>query len=49
MVSTGMAWPFSRYGSVYLGQEKGAISARHGVHAHDCQKVWDWRAKKRAD
>jgi endonuclease YncB( thermonuclease family) len=43
MVSTGMAWAFTRYSSDYISQEKAAMSARLGVHAHDCMKAWDWR------
>jgi endonuclease YncB( thermonuclease family) len=49
MVSAGMAWAFTRYSSDYIGQEKGAISARIGVHAHDCQKPWDWREVHRTN
>jgi endonuclease YncB( thermonuclease family) len=47
MVSTGMAWAFTRYSSDYIRQEKAAIGARLGVHAHDCEKAWDWRAQRR--
>ena len=47
MVSAGMAWAFTRYSSDYIQQEKAAIGARLGVHAHDCMKAWDWRAKNR--
>jgi endonuclease YncB( thermonuclease family) len=47
MVSTGMAWAFTRYSSDYIGQERAAIGARLGVHAHDCMKAWDWRAERR--
>jgi endonuclease YncB( thermonuclease family) len=43
MVSAGMAWAFTRYSSDYIGEEKAAIGARLGVHAHDCMKAWDWR------
>ena len=43
MVSTGMAWAFTRYSSDYISREKAAMSARLGVHAHDCMKAWDWR------
>jgi hypothetical protein len=31
----------------YIGQERAAISARLGVHAHDCMKAWDWRKEPR--
>jgi endonuclease YncB( thermonuclease family) len=47
MVSTGMAWAFTRYSSDYIGQERAAISARLGVHAHDCMEAWDWRKEPR--
>jgi endonuclease YncB( thermonuclease family) len=49
MVSAGMAWAFTRYSSDYISHEREAIGAKLGVHAHDCEKAWDWRAKKRAD
>jgi endonuclease YncB( thermonuclease family) len=47
MVSAGMAWAFTRYSSDYIGEEKAAIGARRGVHAHDCMKAWDWRKQSR--
>jgi endonuclease YncB( thermonuclease family) len=47
MVSAGMARAFTRYSSDYIGQEKAAIGAKLGVHAHDCEKAWDWRAQRR--
>jgi hypothetical protein len=40
-------WAFTRYSSDYVGQEKAAIDARLGVHAHDCMKAWDWRCHPR--
>jgi endonuclease YncB( thermonuclease family) len=46
MVSAGMAWAYTRYSSDYVSQEKAAIGARLGVHAHDCMKAWDWRAQR---
>jgi endonuclease YncB( thermonuclease family) len=49
MVSVGMAWAFTRYSSDYVGQERAALGARLGVHAHDCAKAWDWRARNRGD
>jgi endonuclease YncB( thermonuclease family) len=49
MVSAGMAYAFTRYSGDYVEQEKAAISARVGVHAHDCEKPWDWRARKGGD
>lgn len=47
MVEAGMAWAFTRYSSDYIEQEKSAISSRRGVHAHDCEKAWDWRRQVR--
>ncbi|CAN5333412.1 hypothetical protein BH10PSE6_BH10PSE6_54670 [soil metagenome] len=49
MVRAGMAWAFTRYSSDYVEQEKAAIGERAGVHAHDCEKPWDWRARSRGD
>ena len=47
MVSAGMAYAFTRYSGDYIDQETAAIGARAGVHAHDCDKPWDWRARRR--
>jgi endonuclease YncB( thermonuclease family) len=47
MVQAGMAWAFTRYSSDYIDEEKAAIGARVGVHAHECEKAWDWRAMNR--
>lgn len=49
LVSMGMAWAFIRYSSDYVEQERAAISARLGVHAHDCDKPWDWRGRVRGE
>jgi len=49
MVSAGMAYAFTRYSGDYLEQEKAAILSRTGVHAHHCEKPWDWRARNRVD
>jgi hypothetical protein len=38
---------FARYSSDYVEQERAAIDAHRGVHAHDCEKAWDWRAQQR--
>lgn len=35
MVSAGMAWAFTRYNSDYNLQERAAVGARFGLHAHD--------------
>jgi len=47
MVKLGMAWAFTRYSSDYISEEKAAIQARAGVHAHECEKAWDWRTEHR--
>jgi endonuclease YncB( thermonuclease family) len=47
MMSAGMAWAFTRYSSGYIAEERRAIEARLGVHAHDCMKAWDWRQLRR--
>jgi endonuclease YncB( thermonuclease family) len=47
MVSAGMAWAFTRYSSDYINQEREANGSRRGVHAHDCEKAWNWRAQSR--
>lgn len=47
MVRDGMAYAFKRYSLDYVEQESAAIAARAGVHAHDCEKPWEWRAKNR--
>jgi endonuclease YncB( thermonuclease family) len=49
LVSAGMAWAFTRYSSDYISQERAAIGGRLGVHSHDCEKAWDWRARNRGD
>lgn len=48
MVSVGMAWAFIRYSSDYVQQERTAARGRAGVHAHECERPWDWRARRRA-
>lgn len=47
MVRTGQALAFVRYSADYLPQEAEARAARAGVHAHDCQTPWNWRAIRR--
>ena len=47
MVEAGMAWAFVKYSGAYIRQESEARAARAGVHAHDCQAPWDWRAQRR--
>lgn len=47
MVRAGMAWAFTRYSSDYVADEKVALVVRAGVHAHPCEKAWEWRAINR--
>lgn len=47
MVREGLAWAFVRYSRDYVDQEAKAKADRLGVHAHDCQLPWEWRAKLR--
>ena len=49
MVRIGMAWAFTRYSSDYVGEERDALRRGLGVHAHQCEKPWDWRARVRGD
>jgi endonuclease YncB( thermonuclease family) len=45
MVSAGMAWAFVRYSREYIEQERQAKEAKRGIHAHDCEPPWEWRAQ----
>ena len=49
MVRSGMAWAFVRYSRDYVTQETEAKAARLGVHAHQCEKAWDYRLRIRGD
>ena len=49
MVRIGMAWAFTRYSSDYVGEERDALRRGLGVHAHQCEKPWDYRARIRGD
>ena len=44
MVSSGMAWAFTRYSVDYVGQQAEAKSAYRGVHQDYCEAAWDYRA-----
>jgi endonuclease YncB( thermonuclease family) len=46
MVRNGMALAFVRYSRDYVGQEEAAHVQRLGMHAHGCEKPWEWRAKR---
>lgn len=47
MVREGLAWAFVRYSQAYVEQEAKAKAERLGVHGHDCQPAWEWRAQQR--
>lgn len=49
MVKAGMAFAFVKYSRDYVGLEAFARAAAEGVHAHECEKPWDWRARSRGD
>ncbi len=46
MVKAGMAWAFRRYSHDYVVQEGDAQADNVGVHAHNCQLAWEWRAQR---
>ena len=45
MVSSGMAWAFTRDSVSYMEQQAEAKSANRGVHKYDCEPAWDYRAR----
>lgn len=47
MVRAGMAWAFTRYSHDYVVKEGEAMADNLGVHAHECQPAWEWRATAR--
>jgi endonuclease YncB( thermonuclease family) len=47
MVREGFAWAFTRYSVDYVDQQEEARTANRGVHAHDCDPAWEWRAQQR--
>jgi endonuclease YncB( thermonuclease family) len=47
MVSAGWAWAYTAFSDQYADAERRAAARRVGVHAHQCQKPWDWRAQQR--
>jgi endonuclease YncB( thermonuclease family) len=49
MVQLGMAWAFVRYSRDYVQLEERARADNLGVHAHDCQPAWEWRAQQRSE
>jgi endonuclease YncB( thermonuclease family) len=49
MVSAGWAWAYTQFSAQYVDAERRAAARGVGVHAHQCQKPWDWRARNRGD
>jgi endonuclease YncB( thermonuclease family) len=49
MVRAGMALAFVRYSRDYAALEDEARADGLGMHAHQCEKPWDWRARNRGD
>ena len=49
MVSQGWAWAYLQYSHQYEDAERRAAARGVGVHAHRCEKPWDWRARDRGD
>jgi len=47
MAKAGMAWALTAETDAYTVQETEAMSAIRGVHAHACEKAWEWRSKHR--
>jgi endonuclease YncB( thermonuclease family) len=44
LVREGLAWAFVRYSRDYVEQEALAKADGRGIHAHDCEHAWEWRA-----
>jgi endonuclease YncB( thermonuclease family) len=47
MVREGFAWAFTQFSVDYVDQQEEARIANRGVHAHDRQPAWKWRAQQR--
>ena len=45
IVRNGMALAFVRYSRDYVALEERARADKLGMHAHQCEKPWDWRAR----
>jgi len=45
MVRAGMALAFVRYSRDYAELESQARAEGLGMHAHQCEKPWEWRAR----
>jgi endonuclease YncB( thermonuclease family) len=46
MAEAGMAWSYTAQTKDYTVQETNAMIGVFGVHAHDCMKAWEWRARQ---
>jgi endonuclease YncB( thermonuclease family) len=46
MVSAGMARAYASQSWDYLPREWWAWAHDRGLHAHDCETPWDWRARQ---
>jgi endonuclease YncB( thermonuclease family) len=46
MVRNGMALAFVRYSRDYVALEEQARAEGLGMHAHGCEKPWDWRFRE---
>jgi endonuclease YncB( thermonuclease family) len=49
MVRAGMALAFVRYSRDYVGQEEVAHFQGLCMHAHGCEKPWEWRVRAKGD
>ena len=47
LASQGLAWAYLAQSDAYAVPESNAMIAVLGVHAHDCMKAWEWRARQR--
>lgn len=47
MVESGWAWAYLAYSREYEAAEQTASAHGLGVHAHRCDKPWEWRAGQR--
>jgi endonuclease YncB( thermonuclease family) len=47
MVSAGWAWAYTAASDQYADAERRAAARGVGVHAHRCQRPWEWRAGSR--
>jgi len=47
MVGAGWAWAYLQFSSRYADAERRAAARGVGVHAHKCEKPWEWRARSR--